>query len=154
MITRYLTHAKVGQSTFALQFCSCSIAFSSASLFVARLLLVIYQLLFNILPVVSYQHSFILLYHSKFASVSVLFVLFCSIIRCSITQCYVSRYFNRRNNIHPSSQLTSYNKTAPSFVSVQEARAYYNHKHQWDIRNQFLQLGQKRVRHLCVFKCT
>jgi hypothetical protein len=53
-----VTLAKVGRSAFALQFCSCSISFSSALLFVASLFFVFYQLLFVILPVVSYSHSF------------------------------------------------------------------------------------------------
>jgi hypothetical protein len=84
VIKRYLTLAKVGWSTFALQFFSCSISFSSALLFVASLLLFTYQLLFIILPVVSHLHLFILLGHFKFAFVSVLFVLLRSIICCSI----------------------------------------------------------------------
>ncbi len=82
VITRYLTLAKIGWSTFALQFCSCLIVLDSASLFVASLLLVIYRWLFVILPVVSYSHLFILLSHCKFAFASVLFALFCSIIQC------------------------------------------------------------------------
>ncbi len=55
---KILTLAKIGQSTFALQFYSCSIAFSFASLFVSSSSYVIYLLLFVILPVVSNSHSF------------------------------------------------------------------------------------------------
>ncbi len=58
------------------------------NIFVASLLFVVYLLLFIFFPVVSYPHLFILLNHSVFASVYVLFDLFCLIIRYLIIQCY------------------------------------------------------------------
>ncbi len=46
IIIRVLTLAKIGRSTFALQFCSSTVASDSAQLFVASLLFVFYLLLF------------------------------------------------------------------------------------------------------------
>jgi hypothetical protein len=73
MITRYLTLEKADWSTFALQFCSCSI--------LHRYLLPVYLSLFisvicHLASFVSYPPSFVLLSHFE----SVLFVLFCLII--------------------------------------------------------------------------
>jgi Cu/Ag efflux pump CusA len=68
VITRYLTLAKVGRSTFAIQFCSYAITFSSLSLFAASSFFVIYLLLFIILPFVSNSYSIILLTYFAFGS--------------------------------------------------------------------------------------
>jgi hypothetical protein len=108
--TRYLTLVKVGQSTFALEFLFMFNCISSASLFVASLFFVIYLLLFVILSVVLNSHSFVLLNHFKFVSVSVYSVfirlsiiqLLCVIVVLILKMC--TRYFNPHNNKNPESQ--------------------------------------------------
>ncbi len=109
VITIYLTPAKVGQSTFALQFCPCASAPNPASLFVASLLLAIYLLLFIILPVVLYLYLIILLWFQVHSGCS---VLSCSVSsNYSIIECYsvlilemCSRYFNLYYINYPVSQ--------------------------------------------------
>ncbi len=85
---------------------------SSASLFVASLLSVIFLLSFVTLPVVSYSHSFILLDHFKFPSVfnsvhsvSIDYLLFgYSMLFSVLTLEMYSRYFEPLNNNHLASQ--------------------------------------------------
>jgi hypothetical protein len=132
-ITRYLTLTKIGWATFTLQFLFMFIRISSASLFVASFLFIIYQLLFITLPVVLYSDSFVLFDHFEFVSVSVLFcsvsiwlfVIQYSVLFSVLILKMYSKYFNPHNNNHLASQQTWYHKTAPSFVLVKEARAYY-----------------------------
>jgi hypothetical protein len=89
--TNYLTLAKIGRSTSALQFLFMFNCITFASLFVASLLFVIYSLSFVILPVVLIHiHSILLDYFcfwllGLFCFVRLFFVQLLSVIFCSDT---------------------------------------------------------------------
>ncbi len=128
VITRYLTLANTGQSPFPLQFYSIHFqCISISSLFVVRLSAVIYQLLFEILPIV-FAFTFICFCSITSNSASVLFHLFCLIIHCLIIQChFLFWYWNcipdiwiHRAAYHQPSgkSINIIHKSAPSFVLV------------------------------------
>jgi hypothetical protein len=95
LVTRYLTLAKVGQSTFAIHFLFVFNRISSALSFMASLLLIIYPLLFIILPVVSYLPFLHSAWSFQIPSVSFLSILFHPIICCLITQCYFLFWYRK-----------------------------------------------------------
>jgi hypothetical protein len=125
VITRYLTLAKVGWSTFALQSCSCTIQLHlilhhklficcyslSCLLFCIRVQpfcsVILNSFLFSVRPI-CFVFDYLIFDYSFF------FVLI-------LEMC--SRYFNPHNNNHLESKITSYTRPSPVFVLVQEARA-------------------------------
>ncbi len=97
---------------------------------------------------------FSVIIYQLFGFHSFLFCFFgcsCLIIQCSIIRLLsvifcpdtviVFQVFQFPYQQPSSKSINIIHQTVPSFVLVQEARAYYHHRHKWDIRNQFLQIS-------------
>ncbi len=88
-VVKGLTLAKLGQSTFAFQSCTCAIAFNSTSSFVASSLFVILSVVIRYLSVVLHSYSIILLCYFGFILFSVRSVFCCPVSsNYSMIECY------------------------------------------------------------------
>ncbi len=149
LITRYLTMASIRRSPHHSPFKFVHVQCISFNRICCHFNCCCLSVLFVSLPVALIPIYLFLFDHPQFCFCYVWFALFdYSVFVYLIIQCYfLSWYWNcvqvfQSPFQQPSSKsINIIHKTAPSFVLIEEARAYYHHRHLWYIWNQYLQAG-------------